>query len=62
MYEEWEGERSQKFKGSRKIIGPRNQVESSPFITGSLGETSTGLECLKTKKHFPARYGKTLPD
>mmetsp|Transcript_3512 Transcript_3512/g.3268 ORF Transcript_3512/g.3268 Transcript_3512/m.3268 type:complete len:118 (-) Transcript_3512:253-606(-) len=62
MFEEWDGERSQKFKGGIKALQPSYQTDFSLWGKGVMGETSTGIELLKSKKHFPPRYGKVLPD
>jgi hypothetical protein len=58
MNQEWAGQTSQRFKGSRKIINPEYGAPTeSP---GLLGETNIGLERLKGRRHFESSECQTI--
>ncbi|CAG9329664.1 unnamed protein product [Blepharisma stoltei] len=50
MYVEWDGATSNKFQGGKKITGPASQAELG--MKGLIGETNTGIEELKGRRHF----------
>jgi hypothetical protein len=50
MFEEWEGQLPQKFRGGKLVDGTRSTQTN--FTPGLLGETSNGLERMKGKRHY----------
>lgn len=50
MFQEWDGQAPQKFKGGKLVDGIKSPQTS--FTPGLLGETSNGLERLKGKRHY----------
>lgn len=60
MLQEWQGQTSSKFKGSKKIIGPYSTALNE--VPGLLGETSIGIDRLKGKRHFETTECQTFKD
>ena len=59
--EEWQGSRSQKFQGSRKIL--RESYRQEFNISGlRSSEFITGLEQVKSKRHFATKQSTILPE
>ena len=60
MLEEWEGQGSLRFRGSKKIIGPTTfENYEGP---GLIGEINTGIDVIKGKKHFQTNECQTVKE
>lgn len=60
MFVEWDGAISCKFPGGKKITGPNTKPELS--LKGLIGETSTGIEELKGRRHFGIKESQTASE
>lgn len=59
--EEWEGAKSHKFQGSKRILKDAHRQEFS-FSTANLPCVVTRLEQVKSKRHFICKQSDSLPD
>ena len=57
---EWQGQTSQRFKNSRKILNPHHDLQNE--LPGLLGETNLGLEVLKGRRHFETTECETVKE